>query len=93
MPRRVTKLFYSGTIWKGWQKASGGPGLEDEAMVKELLNKAFASFDGDHQRMITLFMEGNSIDKVAQEVGFSSRMVQRVVKQFREKLFQLFDQE
>lgn len=79
--------------FEDWQKASGGPGPEDEAMVKELLNKALDSFDGDHQRMITLFMEGNSIEKVAQEVGFSSRMVQRVVKQFREQLFKLFDQE
>lgn len=79
--------------FEDWQKASSGPGPEDEVMVKELLNKALASFDDDHRRMITLFMEGSSIDKVAQEVGFSSRMVQRVVKQFREKLFQLFDQE
>lgn len=41
--------------------------------------------------MITLFKEGHSIDKVAQEVGFSSRMVQQLVKQFREQLFKLLD--
>lgn len=91
--RRMKRDETNHVTYEDWQKASQGPGPEEEVMVNELLNHALASFDADHQRMISLFMEGNSIDKVAQEVGFSSRMVQRVVKQFREKLFQLLDQE
>lgn len=91
--RRQKRNETGHVTFEDWQKASAGPGPEDEAAVNELLNKALASFDNDHRRMISLYMEGNNIDQVAQEVGFSTRMVQRVIKQFREKLFQLFDRE
>ncbi|HQR42923.1 MAG TPA: hypothetical protein PLX97_09570 [Gemmatales bacterium] len=75
-----------------WQQAAGGPSPEDEAMLKELLQQALASFEGDHLNMITLFMEGHSVGVVTQQAGFSCRMLQRVVNQFRDKLFALLKQ-
>ncbi|HQR08567.1 MAG TPA: ECF-type sigma factor [Gemmatales bacterium] len=89
--RRQKRNETDHVTFEDWQKAGSGPGPEDEAMLNELLNKSLANFEGDQLQMIKLYLEGHSIDKVAQEVGFSSRMVQRVVKQFREHLFKLLD--
>lgn len=79
--------------FEDWQKASAGPGPEDEVMVRELLDKTLAKFDADHLQMIKLYLDGNTVDKVAHETGFSTRMVQRVIKQFREQLMKLLDVE
>lgn len=79
--------------FEDWQKAGGGPGPEDEALVKELLDQSMAKFDADHLQMIKLYLDGNTIEKVANETGFSTRMVQRVIKQFREQLMKLLDAE
>lgn len=79
--------------FEDWQHVGMGPSPEDEAMVKELLDQAMAKFDTDYLQMIKLYLDGNTLDKVAVETGFSTRMVQRVIKQFREQLMKLLDAE
>lgn len=79
--------------FEDWQKAGGGPGPEEEVMVKEMLDKAMARFDADHLQMIKLYLDGNTVEKVAHDTGFSTRMVQRVIKQFREQLMNLLEAE
>lgn len=79
--------------FEDWQQAERGPSPEDEAINKELLDKSLAAFNDDYRRMIDLYMQGNTTDQVAEEIGFSTRMVQRIVEQFQKRLRQMFEHE
>jgi RNA polymerase sigma factor (sigma-70 family) len=70
-----------------WRGVSQEPGPAEEAILREMLERAMAALQQPHRRTIVeLYLDGHSMDEVAQRTGVSKRTVERAVHDFGKAL-------
>lgn len=75
------------------EAATASPGPAEEAMVAELLGAALGRLDPLERQVIDAHLGGRTTDATAQQVGLSTRTVQRIITEFRNRLEQLLRDE
>jgi hypothetical protein len=61
-------------------------GPAEEAEINELVEYVLSQTDPDHRRILEIFLQDKSKDQTVIESGYSTRTVERILKEFRERL-------
>lgn len=69
-----------------YQPASMALGPAEEAEINELVEHVLSQTDPDHRRILEIFLQDKSKDQTVIESGYSTRTVERILKEFRERL-------
>ena len=69
-----------------YQPASMALGPAEEAEMNELVEHVLSQTDPDHRRILEIFLQDKSKDQTVIESGYSTRTVERILKEFRERL-------
>lgn len=64
-------------------------GPAELAEIHDLINVAKDRLEGDHRKIIEVFLKNGSKDDTADETGFSTRTVERVLEKFRRIIAEL----
>jgi hypothetical protein len=64
-------------------------GPAEEAEINDMIEVALNQFKGDHRRIIELYLGHQSKEKAAEETGYATRTVERVIEKFREAIVRL----
>jgi hypothetical protein len=64
-------------------------GPAEEAEINDLIEVALNQFKGDQRRIIEIYLSNQSKEIAAEETGFSTRTVERLIEKFRDAIIRL----
>jgi DNA-directed RNA polymerase specialized sigma24 family protein len=76
-----------------WEAVARGPSAHEAAVLIESIERLGRFLEAHQARMLTLLLEGQNPAEIAQQIGYSRRMVERFRERLRERLQRMLDED
>jgi len=76
----------------GWETMAGDPTPDEAATLTDLVEHLMRGLDEREQQVLTLRLQGFTVQEISKKVGFSERSVHRTLAQLRRRTTRLNDE-